>query len=86
MVECTGLENRNPGNWIEGSNPSLSAKSIGFARLFSFCEAVLPRLLPQPIVYRADNPPPVLMIPELPAPVGGSAHIMGRCPQLAPHQ
>ena len=25
MVECTGLENRNPGNWIEGSNPSLSA-------------------------------------------------------------
>ena len=22
MVECTGLENRNPGNWIVGSNPT----------------------------------------------------------------
>jgi hypothetical protein len=25
VVECTGLENRNPGNWIVGSNPTLSA-------------------------------------------------------------
>ena len=24
-AECGGLENRYPGNWIEGSNPSLSA-------------------------------------------------------------
>ena len=26
MVECTGLENRSPRKWTEGSNPSASEK------------------------------------------------------------
>ena len=46
MVECTGLENRNPGNWIEGSNPSLSAKCQAFLRLPWQKMLMFPHLFP----------------------------------------
>jgi hypothetical protein len=36
-VECGGLENRCPGDWTGGSNPSLSAKQKPLAKgVFTF--------------------------------------------------
>ncbi|MEO8441671.1 MAG: hypothetical protein ABI547_04240, partial [Betaproteobacteria bacterium] len=56
VVECTGLENRNPGNWIEGSNPSLSASNVVRKNAAA---SILVSLMELTIAERAGENPPV---------------------------